>query len=279
VRISGVVVAVTEQETRHFYTIDDGSGATLECVVNVAPKPAPGTSAVAATSNAKSNQSSRTLPTIDAPIDVGHALDIKGSVGEYRRNRQILADKIAHLNSTEQEVIFWEKVTQLKRDVISKPWVLDRLEVRKCRKEEEGRYSSRRDRGTSEKHSRRRAEGTGLERTGSRKTGLERAGLQKTGLENKSLRKTVLERTVEHKTGLEKTAMQKTGLEKAAVSHGGENRAAHGHGQGESSSRHERKPLAGRPVRETGLERRRATKPKPVATLIPLRGKYDALGL
>jgi hypothetical protein len=157
--------------------------------------------------------------------------------------------------------------------------VLDRLEGRKCRKEEEGRYSSRRDRGTSEKHSRRRAEGTGLERTGSRKTGLERAGLQKTGLENKSLRKTVLERTVEHKTGLEKTAMQKTGLEKAAVSHGGENRAAHGHGQGESSSRHERKPLAGRPVRETGLERRRATKPKPVATLIPLRGKYDALGL
>jgi hypothetical protein len=294
VRISGIVVAVNEQETRHFYTIDDGSGATLECVVNV-PKPAPGTSAAVATSNAKSNQNSSALPAIDAPIDVGHALDIKGSVGEYRWNKQIRAEKIVHLNSTEQEVIFWEKVTQLKRDVISKPWVLDRLEVRKCKKEEEGRSSSRRHRGTSERHGRRRVEGTGLERRGSRKTGLERAGLQKTGmeraglqktglekaglqktgLEKAALRKTVLQKTVEHKTGLEKTAVLKTGLEKVNVSHGEENRSAYG--QGGSRSRHERKPLAGLPVRETGLERRRAT--KPATTVLPVRGNYDALGL
>ncbi|KAH6640565.1 hypothetical protein F5144DRAFT_560864 [Chaetomium tenue] len=168
VRISGVVVAVEEREKMHFYTIDDGSGETLECIVNVAPHARPGTAtaATAAEPNSKSDKTSNSLPVVDGPIDVGHVLDIKGSVGTYRKNRQIRAEKVVHLRTTEQEVIFWEKVTQLKADVLSKPWVLDRREVRKCRKEEEGRSSSsRHQRATRESQSSKRVLKTGLEKT------------------------------------------------------------------------------------------------------------------
>ena len=316
-RISGVVVAVDERETRHFYMIDDGSGATLECVVNVPPRAAPGTTAAAAaTTDPKTNARPTTLPAVDAPIDVGHILDIKGSVGTFRENRQIRAEKIVHLRSTEQEVVFWEKVALLKREVLSKPWVLDRREVRRCRREEEGRSTSRRQRGTSERHSSRRAERTGAERV---KTGLEKTDTRvegtKTGLEKT---KTGLERTrtgsertrtalERSKTGLEKTSTgverQKTGLEKITTGREktktGLERTKTGlenmrtglektkaplaqetpsqHEQSGGKNMHERKPLARRPVTATGLEKRRAT--KPVTRLIPVTGKYDALGL
>lgn len=224
VRISGVVVAVEEREKMHFYTIDDGSGATLECIVNVAPQARPGTAsaATAMESDSKSNKTSNSLPLIDAPIDVGHVLDIKGSVGMFRENKQIRAEKVVHLHSTDHEVVFWEKVTKLKTDVLSKPWVLDRREVRKCRKEEEGRSStSRHHRATRESHSRKRVVKTGLEKT-------------------------------------EKPREEKTRARP-------------------EKNRQERKPLEKRPKRETGLEKRGST--KPVTRLIPVTGKYDALGL
>lgn len=217
IRISGVVVAVDERQTKHFYTIDDGSGATLECVVNVPSQPAPASAAGA-------NHASNPLPTIDAPIDVGHVLDIKGSVGTFRENRQIRAEKIMHLRSTEQEVVFWEKVAQLKRNVLSIPWVLDRRDVRRCRKEEEGKHPGRRRKGTSDRHRRQPADGLGARQT-------------------------------------------KVHREEGQVHQG----------QRESRNTAERKPLAPRPARVTGLEKRRAT--KPVTRLPPVTGKYNTLGL
>ncbi|KAK4127200.1 hypothetical protein N657DRAFT_566054 [Parathielavia appendiculata] len=225
VRISGVVVAVDEREMRNLYTIDDGSGATLECLVKSAPRAAPGTAAAGAATDAKSSSNSNTQPVVDAPIDVGHVLDIKGSVGTFRDNKQIRAEKIVHLRSTEQEVVFWEKVAQLKQDVLSKPWVLDRREVRRCRKEEEGRWTSHRHRANSGRHSKKRVDVAGVEKS-------------------------------------------KAHSVKEPRTH---------HGEGERKSGQERKPLARRPFRETGLEKRRAT--KSVTRLIPVTGKYDALGL
>lgn len=216
------MVSVDERETKHFYMIDDGSGATLECVVNVPPRAAPETTAAtvaaaaAATADPKSNGRPSTRLVVDAPIDVGHILDIKGSVSTWRNNRQIRAEKIIHLHSTEKELMFWEKVTLLKRDVLSKPWVLDRREVRRCKREEEGRSTSRRHRGTGERHSSRRVEKTVVEavKTGFPKTNVRMEGT-KTGLERM---KTGLERT---RSGLERTTIAlertKTGLEKTAI--------------------------------------------------------------
>jgi hypothetical protein len=259
VRASGVVIAVDGWENRDIYTIDDGSGATIQCVVNVAPRMPLG---MVATTTL--NQYHPPLPVIDAPIDVGHVLDVKGSVTTFRDAKNIRAEKIAHLRSTEQEVVFWEKVVLLRREVLSKPWVLDRREVRRCRREEEGRAPSGRHRGAAEGQKRergkreevkkrvdygggesgRRAETKTLAMRTARVTGLERRS--ESGLENR------------RETGLRSRRV--TGLEKR------------------SETELERK-------RETGLEKRRVTglerrvAVKPVTRLIPVTGKYDALGL
>ncbi|KAK4134829.1 hypothetical protein BT67DRAFT_378601 [Trichocladium antarcticum] len=221
VRASGVVIAVDEWEERSIYTLDDGSGATIQCVVNVAPRGLPGDTTTTTTSN--QYQYTRPLPVIDAPIDVGHVLDIRGSVGTFRDTKNIRAEKIAHLGSTEQEVLFWEKVVLLRRDVLSQPWVLDQRTVRRCKREEEGRRV------------------TGLERK--RETGLERRG--QTGLERGK------------ETGLGQRRV--TGLEKR------------------SASGPDRKETCLEKKRVTGLEKRVAT--KPITRVIPVTGKYDALGL
>ncbi|KAL2136083.1 hypothetical protein VTI74DRAFT_5489 [Chaetomium olivicolor] len=225
-RIAGIVVAVDERETRHLYTIDDGSGATLECVVNVTPRQKPSTTNIGAAPNANSSEqlaAPQPLPKIDGPIDVGHILDIKGSIGTFRDFRQIRAEKIAHLRSTEQEVVFWEKVTLLRNDVLSKPWVLGHREVRRCRKEEEGRYASRHPKNTSDRRKK--------DKVGKSEDRNTRAYLS----------------------------------DKTSANWGGG-----------SKSRHESKLLVMR-TRETGLERRRVTKLS--TRLVPVTGKYDALGL
>ena len=261
VRASGVVIAVDGWDNRDIYTIDDGSGATIQCVVNVAPRMAPGM-----VTTTTSNQYHPPLPVIDAPIDVGHVLDIKGSVTTFRDAKNIRAEKIAHLRSTEQEVGFWEKVVLLRREVLSKPWVLDRREVRRCRREEEGRAPSGRHRGGDERQKRERGKREEVKKRvdyGGGESG-RRAETKTKTLVMRTSRVTGLERRSE--IGLENR--RETGLRSRGVT-GLEKR---------SETELERK-------RETGLEKRRVTglerrvAVKPVTRLIPVTGKYDALGL
>ncbi|GAB1315832.1 CST complex subunit Stn1 N-terminal domain-containing protein [Madurella fahalii] len=216
VRIAGVVVAVNDRESKRIYTIDDGSGATIDCVVNVGPRVAPGTATTAGQAASKPNEA-HPLPVVDAPIDVGHTIDIKGSVSTWLERRQIRAEKISHLRSTEQEMLFWEKVTLLKREVLSKPWVLDRREMRRCRREEEGKYSRHRQRDTKDRH-----------------------------------KKDLVARTEVKST-------------------------RSNHARNEGGHRHERLASRIRPSGETGLEKRRPA--KPITRMIPVTGRYDALGL
>ena len=139
VRISGVVIAVDEFGPWRAYTVDDSSGATVECLVNL-PKPSSGNDRVC--SNLAAAQQPPQPKPIDSDISVGDIIDVKGGIKIYRQTRQIMAEKIVRLRSTEQEVQFWEKVTALRKEVLQQPWVLDRKTVRKCRKEAEG-YEAR----------------------------------------------------------------------------------------------------------------------------------------
>ena len=76
---------------------------------------------------------------IDSDIDVGHVLDVKGGLKVYRTIKQMEVEKIVHLRSTQQEVHFWNKITQLRREVLSKPWKVDAQERRRCRRQAKGR--------------------------------------------------------------------------------------------------------------------------------------------
>ncbi|KAK3333488.1 OB-fold nucleic acid binding domain-containing protein [Cercophora scortea] len=146
VRIAGVVVAIDEFEGRRLYTVDDSSGATIGCVVITA-------STLGVANQQAAHSKSKTadppppqpLPVIDGEIDVGHIIDIKGSIKLFREQKQIQAEKISHLRSTDQEVRFWEKIVGLRKEVLDRPWVLDRREVRKCRKAAEGHVDRRAD--------------------------------------------------------------------------------------------------------------------------------------
>lgn len=159
VRIVGVVVGIDEYAERHIYTVDDSSGASIECVVTIPkPKTSAGTAAAAATAlpvrqqeeairkganatatmNGSSASAETAGPDIDGDVDVGDILDVRGSIKLFRQFKQIRVQKIIHLRSTEQEVRFWNKLTQFRKDILDKPWTLDRRDVRRCRKEAEG---------------------------------------------------------------------------------------------------------------------------------------------
>ncbi|KAK4166383.1 hypothetical protein QBC43DRAFT_17088 [Cladorrhinum sp. PSN259] len=161
VRVCGLVVAIHELDGRRIYTIDDSSGATIECVLNV-PRafgvagPAVGTAEW--NYKVKEDTTGRKFASVDGPIDVGHVLDIKGSADVFRDEMQVDPDKIKHIHTTEQEAQFWAKAAQLRKDVLDKPWVLDSKLVRDLRREAEGRKLKRRETGL-EKHGARRQRG------------------------------------------------------------------------------------------------------------------------
>lgn len=136
--------------------MDDSSGTIIECVVTIPKAKTPaGTAATAlpvrqqeeairkganatATTNGSSVSAETAGPDIDADVDVGDILDVRGSIKLFWQFKQVRVQKIIHLRSTEQEVRFWNKLTQFRQDILDKPWTLDRRDVRRCRKEAEG---------------------------------------------------------------------------------------------------------------------------------------------
>ncbi|KAI2610105.1 uncharacterized protein GGS25DRAFT_487464 [Hypoxylon fragiforme] len=132
VRIVGVVVAIDDYYSNRVYTVDDSSGECIECSTSL-PKPDPGltkTSADGETANATAS-----IPGAHSDIDVGMVVDVKGSTNLYRDQKQIKIHKMQRIRSTEYEVQFWKKIRDFRKDVISRPWILENREVRRCKKE------------------------------------------------------------------------------------------------------------------------------------------------
>ncbi|KAI5923545.1 hypothetical protein F4810DRAFT_210666 [Camillea tinctor] len=141
VRITGVVVAIDEYYGRRVYTIDDSTGACIECCVTV-PVPAK-TKPLWAISNEASSDAAKTKAAESsteepAPVlpdvDVGTIVEFRGSVSTFREHKQVKVLKTITVRSTSQEVLFWNKIRDFRRDVLSRPWVLERKEVRRCQK-------------------------------------------------------------------------------------------------------------------------------------------------
>ncbi|KAL1896160.1 endo-1,3-beta glucanase [Sporothrix stenoceras] len=118
VRIAGVVVACNEYHARKVYTVDDGSGETIECVYDP-PRP----------SRQQQQPPPPTMPTIMS----GSIISVKGELKTYRGDLQAHIIKMTVLRSTEQEVQFWAKTAAFARETLYKPWVVDRKIVRQCR--------------------------------------------------------------------------------------------------------------------------------------------------
>ncbi|KAM0527889.1 hypothetical protein ACHAPW_003626 [Verticillium nonalfalfae] len=200
VRLVGVVVAIDDVYNRRIFTIDDSSGACIEC--NVAVKVIP---AVLPTFGDKDPlaYAPRRLEFLQPgcdDVDVGAVVDIKGSVALFRDEKTVKIQKVKMVRSTAQEVALWEKRDNFKRDVLGVPWVVGEKQMRRCRREAEGR--ERKEKREEKDRQRREAENgepvTGLERaSGARLTSTyiaddevpEAQDRAVTGLEKKSGRK------------------------------------------------------------------------------------------
>ncbi|KAF3359712.1 Multidrug resistance protein 2 [Verticillium dahliae VDG1] len=166
VRLVGVVVAIDDVYNRRIFTIDDSSGACIEC--NVAVKVIP---AVLPTFGDKDPlaYAPRRLEFLQPgcdDVDVGAVVDIKGSVALFRDEKTVKIQKVKTVRSTAQEIALWEKRDNFMRDVLGVPWVVDEKQMRRCRREAEGR--ERKEKREEKERQRREAENgelvTGLER-------------------------------------------------------------------------------------------------------------------
>lgn len=98
-------------------------------------------------------------------MEVGTVLDVKGSVNIFRGQKQIKIQKATPIWSTNEEVLFWDKIRHFRRDVLDQPWTLKDREVRKCRKLQQAEGT-----GSEEKQGKRKA-GMQAEELGSSKRG------------------------------------------------------------------------------------------------------------
>ncbi|KAF5672921.1 hypothetical protein FCIRC_8205 [Fusarium circinatum] len=138
VRIVGLVVAIDEFASRRVYTIDDSSGACIECTISI---PISGEDdGRATTGDAAPKKADIDPPQTQDPfpnIDVGCVVDVKGGLSTFRDERQLTIEKMTKVPGTAQEVTLWEKRVKFKSEVLDKPWVLRSSEIRRCRKEAE----------------------------------------------------------------------------------------------------------------------------------------------
>lgn len=119
------MVAIDEFYGRRIYTVDDSTGACIECGISV-PKPV---------DSRYRNAAEDPAPDPYPEIDVGMVVEVKGSTIVFREQKQIKVQKLQRVGSTNQEVQFWDKILNFRKDVLSKPWVLDKKEVRRCKKQ------------------------------------------------------------------------------------------------------------------------------------------------
>ncbi|KAI2621958.1 hypothetical protein GGS26DRAFT_256299 [Hypomontagnella submonticulosa] len=135
VRIVGVVVAIDEYYGHRNYTIDDSTGACIECCIDI-PKPAKSLPQNGTAWGALTVAPAPTsAPDPYSDIDVGMVVEVKGSTKLFRDQKQISVQKMQRTRSTNQEVQFWNKISDFRREVLSQPWMLEKREVRRCKKQ------------------------------------------------------------------------------------------------------------------------------------------------
>ncbi|KAF7553859.1 hypothetical protein G7Z17_g3358 [Cylindrodendrum hubeiense] len=140
VRIVGVVVAIDEFAGLRIFTVDDSSGACIQCSI-VIPTPAKEVIAQHQQKELAQNTAGTTPPPPQPEtynnIQVGNVVDAKGGISVLWEERRITIEKMLVLRSTAQEVALWEKRTRFRAEVLDKPWVLQNRDLRKCRQEAE----------------------------------------------------------------------------------------------------------------------------------------------
>ena len=171
VRVVGVVVAIDDYYNKRVFTIDDSSGACLECL---ASRPRADTwTGAAKDSGREGNKDGRDgggaggrvraeeksaeevtkevreqfvkgavkNDVIYPEIQVGAVVDARGRVKTFREEKQLdlALGKFIKVGGTADEVKLWEKRSAFYRDVLETPWTLSATERRRWNKNVYGR--------------------------------------------------------------------------------------------------------------------------------------------
>ncbi|PQE16928.1 ob-fold nucleic acid binding domain-containing protein [Rutstroemia sp. NJR-2017a BBW] len=152
IKLLGVVVSIDDFGRRRVYTIDDGSGACVECVA-LLPAPSPSLFLVPSTidssnptsmnsanptKNKESEPPSAANPSIPwSLISECSILRVLGMVDQFNGMLQLQVVKVTVVGSTDVERKWWDECADFKRDVLGKEWVLSQEEIRQHTKEKE----------------------------------------------------------------------------------------------------------------------------------------------
>lgn len=138
-----------EFSNRVCFTIDDGSGATIEATCLAPPRPdvpldgtESGTAAAAGAALVISRAPDDQMVSPDGPklkgVDVGAVVKVKGGISVFRGVRQVAMKAVAILGDTNAEVNAWREGVRFRKEVLKNPWVVTKEEEQRCREEAEG---------------------------------------------------------------------------------------------------------------------------------------------
>lgn len=131
VQLVGVVTSIDSiHDKLGIVVIDDGSGATLNIKIN--RRSLQETESMEYSSNTEVDNvsvqasiGSYAVFVDETEIEVGTVLRVKGLISTFRDVRQLELQRVQIVESTDKEAVFWGQCAAFKRDVLSKPWVLD----------------------------------------------------------------------------------------------------------------------------------------------------------
>jgi hypothetical protein len=128
VRVVGVVVAIDDINVKYtVLTLDDGSGATIECkIVRLAAEFYNSVESASNTMIENVNVISHLgifEVTVDHEhIDIGTVIKAKGTISEFRGKKQLELKRVWLVRTTNEEVKAWAETAAYKREVLSVPW-------------------------------------------------------------------------------------------------------------------------------------------------------------
>ncbi|KAL6717424.1 hypothetical protein ACLMJK_005339 [Lecanora helva] len=146
VRLVGVIVAIDIYPTRWILVLDDGSGSTLEITCSrptptrkEGEKPLPLDTSAALSNSTQSEGLSATGRSIDLSlVDVGTVVKVKGGIGIFRDDKQLLLERISTIGTTSGEASAWAENNAFYSDVLQSPWVVSKEDEESAREKAEG---------------------------------------------------------------------------------------------------------------------------------------------
>lgn len=143
IRLVGVIIAIDIYPTRWIMSLDDSSGATIEItcgrqkpVQTVLP---PGDASKARIPDAPTEGHTATGVRIDLRgIDIGSVVKLKGGIGSFRGEKQILLERISTIRTTNEEAAAWAENTEFRMTVLDIPWLVSEKDEKRARRKAEG---------------------------------------------------------------------------------------------------------------------------------------------